>query len=563
MNFKRIVYLILLLFICSLTACGVSEESSYRGLTTREKIKDFQYLYNTIKENYPFLHSNNRLNEVNWLTKEREFIDSIKSTKSDEEFLHVLNNILKELNNDYTKMIINDEINYYINYYSNNSTVIDIINNPKVQEKYINYIETTNNDFIEDTTDSSVDNIVTKDLVNGDIAYISINKMLDIEYMDKDIHTLDNYFEKIKDYNALVIDIRETSGKSEDYWKYYLLSRLVRDTLTSTTYSFLRNDTMLNKILNENKSNSLKIQMVNNLIKNSVPNLPNEISDEFIYYNVYDTTVSPRNSVSFQGRIYLLVNKNTSEAAEGLAIFSKQSGFATLIGENLLGKSTMGDPAIDMLPNSGYVFSFAKEFPTTSDGTSIIDYQIPPNYEVADTTKSTDLTSDSCIAKVLELEGLNAESTLSINPKEFDFNTTLDSIIEFNEYYNEIYSFIGDLLNKYNGEITLFENKEEIEYKFRKQYDNNNIFSFNYKIPTKISIQSNYMNISHEYRDKFSNICLTVSKISVVCLENENRIILKLLGENHGIVLEFYDNILAKEFSDLLNRNIERDNPIE
>lgn len=555
MNFKKIVSLILLLFLFPLISCGTTNENSNSELTTREKVRDFQYLYNTIKENYPFLNSNNRLNEVNWLTKEREYIDSIQNTKSDQEFLYVLNNILKDLNNEHTKMIVDDEINSYIEQYSNNSGVMDILNNPLAQERYSKYILPAKEDLNEVPNKIISDNLVTKDLVNDEIAYIGINELLNIENMDNDIQILDNYLNKIKEYNALIIDIREASGESNDYWQYYLFPKLVKDSLKSTTYSFIRNEDMLNKSLNENKFTSLKIQMVNNLNKTTVPNLPSELSSDFMYYKVHETTVAPRNSVGFQGRIYLLVDENTTKAAESMAIFSKQSGFATLIGENMLGGSIMGEPVIDMLPNSGYLFSFAKDFPTMSDGTSVVDFQITPNYPISDPIKTHDFSSDSCIAKVLELEGLNAESTLSISPKEFDFNNTLESIVGYDENSADIYNFIGKLLNEYNGEITLFGSKDDLIYKFRKQYDDTNIFSFTYETPTKISIQSNYMTTSSENRDRFSNICLTVSKVSVVCLENENRIIIKLLGENQGVVLEFYDNVLTKEFSDLLTKN--------
>ena len=51
----------LFILISTLVACGNKVDIG-TPLTEEQKIEDFNYLYKTIEENYPFLETNKRLN---------------------------------------------------------------------------------------------------------------------------------------------------------------------------------------------------------------------------------------------------------------------------------------------------------------------------------------------------------------------------------------------------------------------------------------------------------------------------------------------------------------------
>lgn len=92
----------MIITIYTLVACGVSSSSEVSQLTEKEKVEDFEYLYKTIEENYPFLEVNKRVNGVDWLGNKEEYLESIKSSNGDYQFIQTLDNILKDLNNDHT-----------------------------------------------------------------------------------------------------------------------------------------------------------------------------------------------------------------------------------------------------------------------------------------------------------------------------------------------------------------------------------------------------------------------------------------------------------------------------
>ncbi len=69
--------------------------SSYYGfveakLETRLKIKDFEYLYNVLEENYPFFEVNKRQYGIDWLGNKRKYKRLIRNTKTDAEFYEAM-----------------------------------------------------------------------------------------------------------------------------------------------------------------------------------------------------------------------------------------------------------------------------------------------------------------------------------------------------------------------------------------------------------------------------------------------------------------------------------------
>jgi hypothetical protein len=57
--------------------------------------------------------------------------------------------------------------------------------------------------------------------------------------------------------------------------------------------------------------------------------------------------------------------------------------FNTLVGETTGGDGIGDDPAICVLPNSGYIFRFTKEMGLTSDGTCNFEHKTEPDIKVS------------------------------------------------------------------------------------------------------------------------------------------------------------------------------------
>ncbi|EOU1700186.1 S41 family peptidase [Clostridium perfringens] len=406
----------LFILISTLVACGNKVDIS-TPLAEEQKIEDFNYLYNTIEENYPFLETNKRLNNVDWLSKKEEYLQRVKNTKSDIEFLMTLNSILSELNNGHTHMITNSsQFRDFREIYSMNKgwqkkVQLPVLNNKKALARYNidknEKIQVLNQEKNEKT--EGIRNASTKDIVEGKIGYIYIPQMISYYNMGNDIELIDEYLNNIKEYQALIIDIRGNGGGDSYYWISYLVPKLIDKVYENTTYSFWKDGEIINNYLKKSKVKySTGFGEVKDLDTIKLVNLPVEVKENFKYYSKNTMEISPsEDSINFKGNIYLLVDKLVYSSSEAFASFAKQTGFATLIGERTGGDGIGSDPLLHMLPNSGYIFRFSKNMGTTADGTSSEEFKTEPDYLIEYAGKTDNFENDYCIKKVLELENIN------------------------------------------------------------------------------------------------------------------------------------------------------------
>ncbi|MDZ5129811.1 S41 family peptidase [Clostridium perfringens] len=406
----------LFILISTLVACGNKVDIS-TPLTEEQKIEDFNYLYKTIEENYPFLETNKRLNNVDWLSKKEEYLQRVKNTKSDIEFLMTLNSILSELNNGHTHMITNSsQFRDFREIYSMNKgwqkkVQLPVLNNKKALARYNidknEKVQVLNQGKNENT--EGIRNASTKDIVEGKIGYIYIPQMISYYNMGNDIELIDEYLNNIKEYQALIIDIRGNGGGDSYYWISYLVPKLIDKVYENTNYSFWKDGEIINNYLKKSKVKySTGFGEVKDLDTTKLVNLPVEVKEDFKYYSKNTMEISPsEDSIKFKGNIYMLVDKDVYSSSEAFASFAKQTGFATLIGERTGGDGIGSDPLLHMLPNSGYVFRFSKDMGTTADGTSSEEFKTEPDYLIEYAGKTGNFENDYCIKKVLELENIN------------------------------------------------------------------------------------------------------------------------------------------------------------
>ncbi len=107
-----------------------------------------------------------------------------------------------------------------------------------------------------------------------------------------------------------------------------------------------------------------------------------------------------------------MVDRRVYSSSESFAIFAKESGFATLIGEVTDGDGGGIDPVLFKLPNSGLIVRMSSEMYLTPSGLCNEEHKTTPDYIVEDPTIKNlwgDFSQDKCIQKVLELEGLGLQ----------------------------------------------------------------------------------------------------------------------------------------------------------
>lgn len=82
---------------------------------------------------------------------------------------------------------------------------------------------------------------------------------------------------------------------------------------------------------------------------------------------------------TLKGKIWILVNENVFSSSEYAAMFSKATGFATLVGERTGGDGIGSDPLPITLPNSGIIVRYSPIYGITTDGTNSQEFGTEPD----------------------------------------------------------------------------------------------------------------------------------------------------------------------------------------
>ena len=91
-----------------------------------------------------------------------------------------------------------------------------------------------------------------------------------------------------------------------------------------------------------------------------------------------------------------------TSSSEEFAVFAKNTGFATLVGEKTGGDGIGSDPSVCSLPNGGYVFRFTKEMGLVSDGSCNFERKTEPDIE-ASAKINENILEDQAIQAVLKI----------------------------------------------------------------------------------------------------------------------------------------------------------------
>lgn len=408
------IFVILIILITPLLLI-LNESGKSTGLSKKEKVEEVEYLYKTIEENYPFLEVNERLTGIDWLSHKEEYLEKAKETKNDEEYLELLNIMVSRLYNRHTHMISEKEellamYKFYSNCYGWLRAQLNVINNDKVLSRY-GITEEELNEMSEISKEeiklNNTNNASVKDIIEGKVGYITIPSMLNYYELDRDRNLINTYFNKIKNYEALIIDIRGNRGGGSAYWMDLIVPKLINKPYSHTEYNFMKDGEIIREYLSAlEKDEGNPYETIDKLDVDKLSNIPPEVKEKFKYYDEITITINPKNSVGFKGNIYLLVDGVVYSSAEAFSVFAKESGFATLIGKTTGGDGIGSDPILLSLPKSGYILRMSKEMGTSSDGTCNEEYKTIPDYEVTIARKKENYLDDECIQKVLELENL-------------------------------------------------------------------------------------------------------------------------------------------------------------
>lgn len=360
------------------------DKKDQKELSQEERVEDFNYLFNQIRDNYPFFGILKRQYGIDFLGDYSRYLNEVKFCKSDQEFQKIMQNIMGDLHNDHATIADEEYVKETLDYYShfwkdpsmyyefltmNKESVRDRYNIKGVQSSQIGKEKSKKKSghkktSLETLTEDNGENLQTK-IIKPGLGLVRVNEMLAEYELSDDMNKLDEFLENNPNLKALIIDIRQNSGGNIEYWQNYLLPRLIEKKVSVENHMFFR-DGMRTKMLLQSEDISYEnIENVNlaNMDLNHKEDLEN-----FSYYSKDDIEISPLKENKFKGNLYLLVDEGVYSAAEGLANFCKNTKIAKLVGHKTGGDGITLGVINDVLPNSGLVFTYTNTLGYAPDG---------------------------------------------------------------------------------------------------------------------------------------------------------------------------------------------------
>lgn len=400
---KKFVIMLMITVLGIITiGCSSTQGSE---LSTKEKVEDFEYMYKVIKEGYPYLEVNKRLNNVDWLANKEAYLDRVKATTNDEEFISEMTDIVGDLNNGHTMVINSKEIYTFLESVLAKAGWYDFWKDEHVVNRYKSI-----GDNKESTKQPIVKkDITTKDVIDKKVGYIHLPQMymesenVTMKDIEADMKLIDDYVRTLENHQALIIDIRGNGGGADSYWSS-IVSKITKKDINKKGYLLFRNDSEVMKKYVDKRG--FDVEPIENLPKEILEKAPKEVDTDFTEFHEQIIKVPTNYMSKFEGNIYLLVDKVVYSSSESFAIFCKDTGFATIIGERTGGDGGGIDPIMFDLENSGLLVKISSDMYLTDDGTCNEEFKTTPDYEVSDVTRTENFEDDKCIQKVLEIENI-------------------------------------------------------------------------------------------------------------------------------------------------------------
>ena len=192
---------------------------------------------------------------------------------------------------------------------------------------------------------------------------------------------------QIEDFHHLIIDVRFNQGGSYIPWMKNIILPLAKKEMSGHFYLAYRKG----KYVQLFKEHSELTKPVSKEVFSELP--PEVKTEDYEIYEFFWTAVPPNKvivneeiieveqieEIKFKGEISLFVGTPTFSATDALALFCKETGFATLYGTHTGGDGISCSPIFVVLPNSKLVIKFTPAMGIDYLGQSNEEVKVEPN----------------------------------------------------------------------------------------------------------------------------------------------------------------------------------------
>lgn len=398
-------------------------ERNWLNLSQEQYLEDFDYLYHAMKENYPYFGVVKRQSGIDIHERYESARKEMERCESDFDFFRLTRDFINEL--DFTGHIFTWNASYYrfsvenwqefVTEFPENKThlkpYLEALDNPVSKAGYAAmeafyepvYAEVDKRNGTapaapEDETFAAeteeLPNVQTRIIEDGNIAYVSIG-MFDMNCYKEDQDKLLDFYKQVSNYNHLIIDISENGGGGMSYYSDLVVAPNIDAPLSVSVYALVKGGDINQRFFMDESIAEDEWKPIAQLPKLPDINLDDLADLDFFTDTPYEIAPSGSDKL-FQGKIWLLVSKINYSSAEYAAMFTKHSGFATLVGENTGGDGIGIDPAYIVLPASGLIVQYSPVYGVTADGTGSEECGTAP--DIAAAPGETEL--DACLRAI-------------------------------------------------------------------------------------------------------------------------------------------------------------------
>lgn len=339
------------------------------GLTPAQRLEDYEFFWKTLRESYPYYALLARDgNDLDALYQ--EYKEMVTNYDNDVDLYSAVFSLCYRFGGTGHLMVIDsatrdymlplfEELEGYKAWADALTNPVSVKQYPKLAAFEADGQEAANAGAFGETKQ---DNATALHL-NDQTAYLKIASFA-YENIEKDKKQVSDFYGTLKNCKNLIIDITGNGGGSDNYWQDLLVAPLLSKPLSTSNYLLTQN-TGNNKPYLAEAFSAEELQPIAKLPKLDAL----KDRDRMTHFIQETLKVEPaKNRAPFTGKVWLLVDDAVYSSSETFAVFTKQTGFATLVGTQTSGDGIGMDPVYMVLPNSGLIIRYSALYGLNADG---------------------------------------------------------------------------------------------------------------------------------------------------------------------------------------------------
>lgn len=407
-----LMFVFLFTFIsCSAHATeGAQDIKTIESLSLEDYLADYDQMWTSLYSSYPFFGAFDRMSIDYKYIQQKHRQELIDSGGNIESFLRCMTATMKDLKYFAHLGRYDVEIYHYATEVFDEANSSGMMTEPwgfditpwlatlrRPQSKY--FYSYCQRRFVVDEKSSQEFNPPKVRLFpEVGVGYIRIDAF-DYLSVRRDGEIIKKFYKDTVDFKHIIIDITRNPGGSTNFWTENLVAPLGGE-YQYTNYTCYKDSNLTRKFYIQAQDH-LYLEPFHKF-PTKVPFSNPEDKEELRYFTENKNVLSYPTEIHNNARRWVLIDKYVYSASEEFSIFCKETGWATLVGNQTGGDGIGEQPIIVSLENTGLILTFSVCYGIGNDGVCNQSEGTKPDIQC-----SLDQNPFSTCLKELELLGIN------------------------------------------------------------------------------------------------------------------------------------------------------------